>query len=90
EAIFPAELARQAIGISGFTLPTLYRWVTSARGREASLYPFRKGHYLGSGAAPSVLAEAGLDGASQAEAILAYVEGSRGSGAGASAVSLEA
>lgn len=89
EAIFPADLAGQAMGISGFTLPTLYRWVTSARGREASLYPFRKGHYLGSGAAPSVLAEAGLDGASQAEAILSYVESRKDSGAGANPVSVK-
>ena len=28
-------------GITDFTLPTLYRWVTSPEGRQASLYPFR-------------------------------------------------
>ena len=62
-AIFPEARAAEAIGITGFTLPTLYRWVTSEAGRGASLYPFRKGHYLGSGPGDVVLAEAGLDGA---------------------------
>ena len=41
-AIFPAERAAEAVGITGFTLPTLYRWVTSEAGRDASLYPFRE------------------------------------------------
>jgi len=73
-AIFPEARAAEAIGITGFTLPTLYRWVTSEAGRAASLYPFRKGHYLGSGQGEVVLAEAGLDGESQARAIAEYVE----------------
>jgi transketolase len=73
-AILPEARAAEAIGITGFTLPTLYRWVTSEAGRAASLYPFRKGHYLGSGPGEQVLAEAGLDGASQAAAILRYVD----------------
>ena len=30
-AIFPEERAREAMGITGFTLPTLYRWVTLRR-----------------------------------------------------------
>ena len=67
------ERAGEAIGITGFTLATLYRWVTSARGREKSLHPFMKGHFLGSGQANMVLAEAGLDGEGQAEAILRYI-----------------
>lgn len=71
--IFPESAAQAAIGITGFTLPTLYRWVTSDAGREASLHPYRKGHYLGSGQGEVVLAEAGLDGASQARAICDYV-----------------
>ena len=73
--IFPEELAREAMGITGFTLPTLYRWVQSDRGRAASLHPFMKGHYLGSGQAAAVLKEAGLDGRSQFEAIERYVRG---------------
>ena len=66
--------ARGASGITGFTLPTLFRWVVSDLGRAHTLHPFKKGHFLGSGQGPVVLAEAGLDGASQAQAIRAYVE----------------
>jgi transketolase len=72
--IFPEERAREAMGITGFTLPTMYRWVPSDRGRAHTLHPYRKGHYLGSGQGPMVLAEAGLDGESQARAIKEYVE----------------
>ena len=73
-AIFPEAHAAEAIGITGFTLPTLYRWVTSEAGRAASLHPFKKGHYLGSGQGEIVLAEAGLDGESQAAAVMSYLE----------------
>jgi len=76
EAIFPESRARVAIGITGFTPPTMYRWVTSARGRAATLHPFKKGRYLGSGPGHRVLEEAGLDGKSQYEAIKRYVESS--------------
>ena len=71
--IFPEEHAMDAMGITGFTLPTLYRWVRSDRGRAASLHPFTKGHYLGSGQAQYVLAEAELDGEGQYRAIRAYL-----------------
>ncbi|MBI3911308.1 MAG: hypothetical protein HY320_10290 [Armatimonadetes bacterium] len=71
--IFPEERAREAIGITGFTLPTMFRWITSARGRAATLHPFMKGHFLGSGQAHKVLEEAGLDGKSQFEAIMRYL-----------------
>ncbi|MFV1958618.1 MAG: hypothetical protein ACC662_04305, partial [Planctomycetota bacterium] len=80
DRIFPEAKAREAMGITGFTLPTLYRWVTSNEGRRASLHPFRHGHYLGSGKAASVLAEAGLDGVSQAEAVKRYVDARLGGG----------
>jgi transketolase len=73
EEVFPEERAREAMGITGFTLATLYRFVTSERGRRASLHPFQKGHFLGSGQADMVLKEAGLDGKSQFEAIRRYV-----------------
>ncbi len=76
EAVFPESRARAAMGITGFTLPTMYRWVTSARGRATTLHPFKKGRYLGSGPGHRVLEEAGLDGKSQYEAIKGYVEGS--------------
>ena len=73
EKAFPEEHAQRAMGITGFTLPTMYRWIRSDRGREATLHPFRKGHYLGSGQARMVLAEAGLDGKSQFKAIMKYL-----------------
>jgi transketolase len=71
-AIFPAELARHAMGITGFTLPTLYRWIRSEEGIARSLHPFRHGRYPGSGQAEKVLEEAGLDGESQLRAVLEY------------------
>jgi transketolase len=72
--IFPESVGREAVGITGFTLPTLYRWIRSDRGRSRSLHPFRKGHFLGSGQAERVLTEAGLDGESQFRAIRSWVK----------------
>ncbi len=74
ERIYPEARAREAMGITGFTLPTLYRWIASDRGRAMTLHPFLKGHFLGSGQADKVLAEAGLDGESQFKAVLRYLE----------------
>ncbi len=74
ERIFPEKLAREAMGITGFTLPTMYRWVCSDRGRKMTIHSFNKGHYLGSGQAEMVLAEAGLDGEGQFKAIVRYVK----------------
>ena len=74
ESIFPARLQEKALGITGFTLPTMYRWIRSERGRRMTLHPFRKGHFLGSGQAGMVMAEAELDGLSQVKAILKYLE----------------
>lgn len=74
ERIFPDASAQTAMGITGFTLPTMYRWIRSDRGRRMTLHPFQKGHYLGSGQAEMVLAEAGLDGESQFKAILRFLE----------------
>jgi transketolase len=74
ERIFPEERAQEAIGITGFTLPTMYRWVRSERGRAQTLHPFRKGHFLGSGQADKVLLEAGLDGESQFRTIRQWVK----------------
>jgi transketolase len=73
EQIYSEARAKEAMGITGFTLPTMYRWVRSDHGRLRTLHPFQKGHYLGSGQADMVLAEAGLDGESQFEAIRQYV-----------------
>jgi len=74
DRIFPKERAQKAMGITGFTLPTMYRWIRSDQGRLMTLHAFQKGHYLGSGQADKVLAEAGLDGESQYKAIMRYVK----------------
>jgi transketolase len=76
ERIFPESKAFEAMGITGFTIPTIYRWIRSDRGRRMTLHPFRKGHYLGSGTAEMVMAEAGLDGESQFKAIVKYIKNS--------------
>ncbi len=72
--IFPEEKARVAMGITGFTMPTMYRWIRSDLGRACTLHPYSKGHYPGSGQGHFVLAEAGLDGESQYQAVKAYVQ----------------
>jgi hypothetical protein len=60
--ILPEQRAQEAMGITGFTMATMFRWVRSDLGREMSLHPYQHGHYLGSGQGYAVLAEAGLDG----------------------------
>jgi transketolase len=72
--IFPEEHAMDAMGITGFTLPTMLRWIRSDFGRAMTMHPFQHGHYLGSGQAEQVMAEAGLDGESQFKAILKYIK----------------
>lgn len=73
ERIFPEAHQQESMGITDFTLATMTRWVRSDYGRTHSLHPFRHGHFLGSGPGEIVMAEAGLDGVSQFEAIRAYV-----------------
>ena len=73
-AIFPAELYQEAMAITGFTLPTAYRWLRSEVGVEYTMHPFQDGHYLGSGPGEVVIHEAGLDGEAQYRRIKAYVE----------------
>jgi transketolase len=75
EKVFPAKVAEEAMGITGFTLPTMYRWISSEWGRKMTLHPFRGGEFLGSGPAHMVLAEAELDGKHQFEAIIKYLDG---------------
>ncbi|MBD3162005.1 MAG: hypothetical protein GF346_06910 [Candidatus Eisenbacteria bacterium] len=72
--IFPPERRAEAIGITGFTLPTLYRWVCSEEGRRRSLHAFRSGRYPGSGQAHKVLEEAGLHGEAQYRAVRDWVD----------------
>ncbi len=74
EEIFPEHLGDEAMGITGFTLPTMYRWVRSELGRAMTMYPHMKGEFLGSGQADMVLAEAGLDGEGQFEQIVRYIK----------------
>jgi transketolase len=75
--IYPEERAREAMGITGFTLPTMDRWVCSTFGRSQTLHPYRGGRYLGSGEGAAVLAEAGLDAEGQYRAVRRYVEARR-------------
>jgi transketolase len=75
--IYGPERASEAIGITGFTLPTMYRWVTSERGREMTMHPFQKGHFLGSGQADKVMAQGEMDGDNQYRQVLRYLEGVR-------------
>jgi transketolase len=75
--IFPEERAREAMGITGFTLPTMERWVRSGLGRSMTLHPYAKGHYLGSGPGERVLEEAGLGGRDQYAAFRRYVDARR-------------
>ncbi len=74
EKLYPASLGWHAIGITDFTLPTLYYWVRSEQGLKYSLHPFANNKYLGSGKAESVLKEAGLDKESQLKRIKEYAQ----------------
>ncbi|MBI4532977.1 MAG: hypothetical protein HY711_03435 [Candidatus Melainabacteria bacterium] len=72
EQIFPGSLRQEAMGISGFTLPTMYRWVLSSEGQARCLHPFANGRFPSSGAARKVMEEANLHGEAQWEAIKSY------------------
>ena len=60
--------------MTGLTLPTMIRWVTSEEGRRRTVHAFRKGHYLGSGQAHKVFEEAELHGEGQWKAVKEYAE----------------
>ncbi len=74
EALLPYTVRREALGITGFTLPTMYKWITGFEARYNILHPFRKGYYLGSGSAESVLHQAGLDAESMYDEVKKYIE----------------
>ena len=74
DEIFPESVAMHAMGLTGFTLPTMYRWIRSDLGRSLTLHPFSHGRYPGSGPGARVMAEVGLDGDGQMAAIVRYVE----------------
>jgi len=84
ERIFPERLTFESMGITDFTLPTMYRWVRSTAGLDHTLHSFRRRHYLGSGSAEKVLEEAGIHAAGQWEAISSFArkfEGARSASA---------
>jgi transketolase len=72
--IYPYELGNEIMGITGFTLPTMLRWVTCKDCRNRIMHPFKKGHYLGSGNAESVLFEAGLDADNIYKEVKSYID----------------
>jgi transketolase len=74
EKIFPESKQNEAIGITGFTLPTMYRWIRSDAGRAMTMHPYMSGRYPGSGSGRAVIAEAGLDGESQYRRICEFAE----------------
>ncbi len=74
EEIFPEKFMYQAMGITDFTLPTMYRWVRSNEGLRRTLHSFRGHHYLGSGQAHKVLQEAGIHAEGQLKAITEYAQ----------------
>lgn len=74
EALLPYTVRREALGITGFTLPTMYKWITGFEARYNILHPFRKGYYLGSGSAESVLHQAGLDAETMYAEVKKYIE----------------
>lgn len=77
ERIFPEVQACDAMGITGFTLPTMYRWIRSDFCRRMTLHPYMSGRFPGSGQADKVLAEAGLDGAGQFKGVMRWLDGRR-------------
>jgi transketolase len=73
--IFPYAAASSAMMITGFTPATTYRWTMSERGREYSLYPWKKGEFLGSGPGDVCLEQAGMHPEAQLEAIQSFIAG---------------
>ncbi len=73
-SIYSSAQAQEAMGITGFTLPTMYRWIRSDVGLAHTMHPFRNGHYLGSGTGDMVVAEAGLNGEGQYREIKRYLD----------------
>ncbi|MCP4584109.1 MAG: hypothetical protein GY839_21050, partial [candidate division Zixibacteria bacterium] len=73
QEILPDERRYEAMGITGFTMPTMYRWITSKFGRDHSLFSFSKGFYPGSGKADIVMKEVGLNGPAQWDQVQKYI-----------------
>jgi hypothetical protein len=62
------------MGITGFTLATLYRWIRSDVGLAHTMHPFLHGHFLGSGTGDMVVAEAGMSWEGQYREIKKYLD----------------
>jgi transketolase len=77
EWVFPEARGLEAMGITDFTLPTMYRWIRSDVGRAYTMHPFMRGHYLGSGTGERVMHEAGTDPHGQITRIREYVQALR-------------
>ena len=73
EEIYPSSVAASAMMFSGFTPATIYRWIMSERGRDHSMYPWKQGHFLGSGPGDICLEQAGMHGEAQWEVIRRFV-----------------
>jgi transketolase len=71
--ILPEKIMGEAMGITGFTMPTMYRWITSELGRKFTINSFVRGIYPGSGKAEMVMKEVGLDGPAQWDTIQKYI-----------------
>jgi len=74
QRIFPESRAREAMGITDFTLPTMFRWIRSDRGRNLTLHPYRGHQFPGSGRADAVMKQVGLDASAQFVAIQRYLD----------------
>jgi len=71
--IFPFSAASSAMMVTGFTVATTYRWTMSERGREFTLYPWKKGEFLGSGPGDVCLEQAGMHAEAQWDVIQKFI-----------------
>jgi transketolase len=71
--IFPFSAASSAMMVTGFTVATTYRWTMSERGREFTLYPWKKGEFLGSGPGDVCLEQAGMHAEAQWDVIQRFI-----------------
>ena len=71
--IFPFSAASSAMMVTGFTAATTYRWTMSERGREFTLYPWKKGEFLGSGPGDVCLEQAGMHAEEQWHVIQKFI-----------------
>ncbi len=73
--ILPPSVASSAMMITGFTVATTYRWTMSERGRKYTMYPWKKGEFLGSGPGDVCLEQAGMHAEAQWDTIQRFVAG---------------